>query len=109
MPTFRRQATPEEALSRYREAVLRGAPATELERLARGLDPELVATERWLLTAGRRVRPQPDSHFARDLRRILVQAASTTDATVSPRHPPSDVWRDSRAGHPAPAALPGRP
>lgn len=102
MPTYRRQATPEEALSLYREALLRGAPEAELERLARGLDPDIVATERWMLTAGRRARPQPDPLFARDLRRTLVQAAGTAEDTATPLRAPSQVWLDSRREAPPP-------
>lgn len=109
MPAFRRQATPEEAIGRYREALLRGAPADELERLARGLDPELVATERWLLTAGRRARPHPDPHFARDLRRMLVEAASTAEGAATPFRPPSQVWADRRQAVPPPRLPPAPP
>jgi quercetin dioxygenase-like cupin family protein len=82
-----------EALSRYREALLVGAPAEELSRLAAGLDPGLVATVRWSFTAGRHARPQPDPQFVCDLRRELVQAASASGVTppslvVSPQRPP---------------------
>jgi hypothetical protein len=86
----------------YREALLRDAPPDELARLARGLDPDLVATERWILITGRRTRPQPDPQFAHDLRRTLVQAASTGESTATPLRPLSQTWLDSRRDAPPP-------
>ena len=87
---------PEEAISLVREALLRGASDAEVERLSRGLDPDLVATERWLQTTSRGSRPRLDPVFARDLRRTLVQAAASAEDATAPLYPPSEVWRDSR-------------
>ena len=106
MPTYRRQASPEERLSRYREALVHGAPPEELERLARGLDPDLVATVRWSLTTGRHARPQPDQHFVRDLRRDLVAAAGGPAATQTPRRPGSPIALDGQRAAPPPPRLP---
>ena len=85
MPPFSRDAATAEALSRYREALLRGAPGVELERLAAELDPDLVATVEWSLTTGRQARPQPDPRFVRDLRRELLQEFAPS--TAAPRLP----------------------
>jgi hypothetical protein len=102
VPGSRRQATPAERLSRYREALVHGAPPEELERLARGLDPDLVATVRWSLMTGRQARPQPDPHFVRELRRELVTAVPGS-ATQTPRHPAAPVVLNGR--HTAPPSL----
>jgi hypothetical protein len=93
-----------EALSRYREALLRGAPADELARLAAPLDPELVATARWSLTAGRQSRPQPDARFVRDLRRELVQSVSGTSVTPPTLRVVPPVSLDDRRAERPPAS-----
>lgn len=95
MPAFRRPATPAERLSRYREALVHDAPPEELERLARGLDPDLVATVRWTLITGRQARPRPNPRFVRELRRELVTAASAS-ATQAPERPASAAALDDR-------------
>lgn len=82
-----RRAGDAEALSRYREALVAGAPETELDRLAEGLDPDLVATVRWSMMRARQVRPHPDPVFVRDLRRELVQAATVSGVTPPALHP----------------------
>jgi hypothetical protein len=109
VPTYRRPGSPEERLSRYREALVAGAPPEELARLAQGLDPDLVATVRWSLTTGRQDRPQPDPRFVRDLRRDLVAAAAGSTATQTPRRPASPVTLDGRrAGPPSLRPRPAR-
>jgi hypothetical protein len=89
VPTFKRDPAPE-ALSHYREALQRGAPEEELERLARELDPDLVAIEHWSLTSARRTRPQPDPAFVSRLRRELAPAASPPSTVAKPlQHAPT--------------------
>jgi len=44
MPTRTRDPAPADALSRYRNALVRGASPEELARLAAPLDPDLVET-----------------------------------------------------------------
>jgi hypothetical protein len=73
-----------------------GAPPEELDRLARGLDPDLVATVRWSLITGRRDRPQPHPDFVRGLRRDLVAAAARSGATQAPQRLASPVALDDR-------------
>ncbi len=75
---------------------MRDASPEELERLARGLDPDLVATVRWSLITGRQDRPQPHPDFVRSLRRDLVAAAARSGATQTPRRPASPVAHDDR-------------
>jgi len=67
-----------------------------LDRLARELDPELIATVRWSLITGRRDRPQPHPDFVRGLRRDLVAAAARSGATQTPQRPASPVALDDR-------------
>jgi sugar lactone lactonase YvrE len=64
---------PAQAISAYREALLRGAPAAELERLAANLDPEIVV---WLdlFQASRREAIRPDPAFVRRLDRTVAAA-----------------------------------
>jgi DNA-binding beta-propeller fold protein YncE len=64
---------PAQAIAAYREALLRGAPAAELERLAANLDSEIVA---WLdlFQASRREAIRPDPAFVRRLDRIVAKA-----------------------------------
>src|SRR5215211_1552104 len=101
MPPFSRDAGPAEALSRYREALLRGAPASELERLAAELDPDLVATIEWSLTTGRQARPQPDPRFVNDLRQELLQEFAPSTAAPRPlRRAGSEAFNDRRAAPP---------
>jgi hypothetical protein len=98
-PPFSRDPTAE-ALSRYRVALLSGASTEELARLAQGLDPELVAAERWSLTVGRQARPRPDPQFVRRFRRELVQAAAApgaTPPTLTPSLSPQASLDDRRA------------
>jgi hypothetical protein len=105
VPPFSRDASPAEALSRYREALLQGAPAAELERLAAELDPDLVATLEWSLTSGRQARPQPDPGFVRDLRRDLLQEFAPSTAAPWPLRPAVPGAFDRRAA-PPPKAVP---
>ncbi|MCA9881022.1 MAG: hypothetical protein KC442_24655, partial [Thermomicrobiales bacterium] len=105
MPTYRRAASPEEQLSRYREAVIAGASPAELDHLARGLDPDLVATVRWSLTTVRYQQPEPDPRFVRDLRRRLVQAAGAGAVPAALSHPvPPRPEAPLVVGEPAPVA-----
>jgi DNA-binding beta-propeller fold protein YncE len=68
-----RPTPPAEAISAYRHALLRNAPADELTRLAAALDPETVA---WLdlFQASRRETIRPDSAFVRRLERAIAAA-----------------------------------
>jgi hypothetical protein len=81
---------------------MEGAPSEELDQLARGLDPDLVATVHWSLMTGRQARPQPDPTFVRGLRRDLVDAAERSGVTQTPRRPASTVALDGRHSAPAP-------
>jgi hypothetical protein len=106
VPPFSRDAATAEALSRYREAFLRGAPAAELERLAADIDPDLVATVEWSLTTGRQARPKPDPRFVRDLRRELLQEFSPSTAAPRPLRPAvAGAFADRRAA-PQPQSVP---
>ena len=80
MPTFRREPTPGDALSRYRNALVRDAPPEELARLAAPLDPELVETLHWARETAQRTRQIPDPRFAQQLERDLRQAFPATSA-----------------------------
>ena len=73
-----------------------GAPPEELDRLARRLDPDLVATLRWSLITGRQDRPQPNPDFVRGLRRDLVAAAGRSGVTQTPRRPATLETLDDR-------------
>ena len=84
MPVYRRAASPEEQLSRYREAIIAGASAAELAALSRGLDPDLAATVRWSLITGRQQQPAPDPRFVRELRRRLEDTALTANPPAAP-------------------------
>lgn len=97
MLPFRRDPAAE-ALGRYREALAAGASTADLERLAEGLDPDLVATVRWSMMQGRQARPQPDPVFVRDLRRELVRAASVSGASppTLPSTPLPSIGDDQR-------------
>jgi hypothetical protein len=106
MPPFSRDAAPAEALSRYREALLRGAHAAELERLAAELDPDLVATLEWSLTTGRQARPQPDPRFVRDLRRELLQEFAPSTAAPRLVRPVVPGAVTDRRAAPPPTRLP---
>ncbi len=66
--------TPADALSRYRNALVEGAPPEELARLAEPLDPELLETLHWTRSAGQRAQETPDPRFAKRLERDLLQA-----------------------------------
>jgi hypothetical protein len=86
---------------------MEGAPSEELDQLARGLDPDLVATVHWSLMTGRQARPQPDPTFVRGLRRDLVDAAERSGVTQTPRRPASAAALAGRQSAPAP--LPSLP
>jgi DNA-binding beta-propeller fold protein YncE len=68
-----RPTPPAEAITAYREALLRHAPADELAWLAAALDPETVA---WLdlFQASRREAIRPDPAFVRRLDRVIAAA-----------------------------------
>jgi hypothetical protein len=106
VPAFRRDPAPAETLSRYREALLRGAPRAERERLAAELDPDLVATLEWSLTTGRRARPQPDAGFVRDLRRELLQELAPSSAAPRPLRSAIPGTFDDRRAAPPPTLRP---
>jgi hypothetical protein len=85
---------PEEAVGRYREALIRNAPPDELARLAADLDPETVATLRWMRESGRAARPTPDPLFAHRLERDLRRGFATSATEPLPfRGPPPPASR----------------
>jgi hypothetical protein len=61
-------------LSRYRNALVEGAPPQKLARLAEPVDPELLETLHWARQVGQRAQETPDPRFAKRLERELVQA-----------------------------------
>lgn len=93
MPTFRREPTSADALSRYRNALVQGAPPKELARLADPLDPELLETLHWTRQAGQRAQETPDPRFAkrleRDLRQAFPAAAESPGAQRTPTGEPT--------------------
>jgi hypothetical protein len=78
VPTFRREPTPADALSRYRNALVQGAPPEELARLAEPVDPEILETLHWTRQAGQRAQEAPDPRFAKRLESELLQGFATT-------------------------------
>lgn len=93
----RRGPSPEEALSAYRHALIRGASAEELARLAETIDADVIATLEWARETGRAARLTPDSVFANRLERELRRgfAATATDPlpfrTAPPIAPATEV------------------
>jgi hypothetical protein len=92
VPTFRRDPSAADALSRYRNALVGRAPPEELSRLAAPLDPELVETLHWARDVSQQARATPDPLFARRLERDLVQAFSAAAPTA-----PGPRWTPPRA------------
>jgi hypothetical protein len=109
VPRASRGPAPEEALGRYREALIEGVPAEELARLGETLDPDLVETLHWMRTAGQRARPTPDPLFAKRLERDLLRAFSPTmvePPTLRVEEPGEE--EDAHADVPPPVLLSSR-
>jgi hypothetical protein len=105
VPTFRRDPTPADALSRYRNALVAGASPEEMERLAASLDRELLETLHWTRQAGQRARDTPDPRFAKRLERDLLQAFPT----VATQHGPATAAGPRTGRHPDNPVLPSAP
>jgi hypothetical protein len=72
-------------VSRYRDALVRGAPPDELAALAQSLDPESVTTLHWMRETARATLPKPDPLFAHRLERELRRGFSPSATDPVPR------------------------
>lgn len=106
----RRGTRPDEALSRYRNALVSGATPAELAELAAALDPAIVETLHQMRSNRQAdaARARPD--FANGLERDLLAAFARTPVTAEPLVPPPHASANghSREAIPPRIAMPPR-
>ncbi len=103
--------TPANRLSRYWNAVAGGAPAEDVNRLADGIDPDLLS-DIALVRRGH-ARHVPDPSFVQALEDRLMQSMATSPSVAQPLpasvHPPANgrvsdrVWPARPPDRPQPA------
>ncbi len=106
MKMLKRGSGPDEALGRYRNALVAGASSVELANLDRALDPAIVQTLHQMraLRQGEQTRPRPD--FANALERAVLAAFGNSPDNTQPLAFSPHVSPNGHASHAVPPPMP---